>query len=221
MYYFTFSYDNDPYSIIYLPLAPENFKTKVNSFNKTFEMINGEVNILKDLKLRDFSFKVLLPKDNALVDNKSLYKEPIFYLSKFREYVDNKKPLRFIIIRKLDDNAELFEGNLLVSLESYDVEEKAGENGDFWVSLNLKEYKNITANVILAKKNNSGQVSLSQKIHREVKEPSKTYTVKTGDTLWKIASVELGDGSKWSVIAKLNNITGNKNLKIGQVLKLV
>jgi LysM repeat protein len=35
---------------------------------------------------------------------------------------------------------------------------------------------------------------------------SKTYTVKQGDTLWKIASQQLGAGYRYSEIKKLNGL---------------
>ncbi len=46
-----------------------------------------------------------------------------------------------------------------------------------------------------------------------------TYTVKKGDSLWKIASTYLGNGSKYTEIATLNNIKGNF-IYAGQVLKI-
>lgn len=46
-----------------------------------------------------------------------------------------------------------------------------------------------------------------------------TYTVKKGDSLWKIAEKCLGNGSKYPEIAALNNIKGNF-IYAGQILKL-
>lgn len=46
-----------------------------------------------------------------------------------------------------------------------------------------------------------------------------TYTVKKGDSLWKIAEKCLGNGSKYPLIAELNNIEGNF-IYVGQVLKI-
>ena len=48
---------------------------------------------------------------------------------------------------------------------------------------------------------------------------SKTYTVKQGDTLWKIASQQLGAGYRYSEIKKLNGLKSDI-IKPGQVLKL-
>ena len=144
-YTFSFLYDNVPNSIITLPIPPESFNTNVTGKNETVDIVNlGEINIIKDIALRDFSFKILLPKDNTLTIIKdSEFKEPVFYLNKFREYKLNKKPVRFFITRLLPSGREIFKGNLLVSFEDYTVTENAGEEGDFWVEINLKEYREI------------------------------------------------------------------------------
>jgi hypothetical protein len=50
---------------------------------------------------------------------------------------------------------------------------------------------------------------------------AKTYTVKKGETLHKIAAKLLGDASKWKQIGNLNDIRDpRKELKAGRVLRL-
>lgn len=46
-----------------------------------------------------------------------------------------------------------------------------------------------------------------------------TYTVKEGDSLWKIAEEKLGDGFKWQDIQKENNLTTDV-VEIGQTLNI-
>jgi nucleoid-associated protein YgaU len=50
----------------------------------------------------------------------------------------------------------------------------------------------------------------------------KTYVVKKGDSLWKIAKNELGSGVKWTVIYELNKdtIQNPNRIYVGQVLAL-
>mgnify|MGYP005977911141 CR=1 FL=1 len=210
-YTFSFLYDNVPDSQIILPIPPSSFKTKLKSSNKTEDIVNiGEINILKKIGLREFSFKILLPKDNTLTILKEAeFKEPIFYLARFREFVANQKPVRFFITRLLPSGKEIFKGNLLVSFEEYSVEENAGEEGDFWVDIKLKEYrkiKNIITNST-GEKDANGNTTVNQTIERATKELAKTYTTVAGDTLWKIAKLQLNDGSRYMEIAELNNIT--------------
>jgi hypothetical protein len=54
----------------------------------------------------------------------------------------------------------------------------------------------------------------------ETKQKTKTYTVKSGDTLWDIARRFYQDPYKWTDIAKANNIKDPKKLQIGKVLRL-
>lgn len=50
-----------------------------------------------------------------------------------------------------------------------------------------------------------------------------TYTIQRGDTLYKVARAQTGDGENWKVLCSLN-FGGNKqqcdNLRVGQVIKL-
>ena len=49
---------------------------------------------------------------------------------------------------------------------------------------------------------------------------AKTYTVKAGDSWWSIAASQLGDGSRYSELAKLNGKTAAGVIHPGDVIKL-
>ncbi len=49
--------------------------------------------------------------------------------------------------------------------------------------------------------------------------PQRTYTVKSGDTLWGIAKKELGSGARYTEIVQLNGLK-TTTIYSGQVLKL-
>ena len=130
--------------MLILPLAPEYMKTHEKSINKCIQLLNGgEFNILKGLGLRDISFKFLLPKDNVLSKMpEGTFKQPIYYLSKLRQFIANKQPVRLTITRKQQQGEDIFATNILVSFEEYEVTENAGEEGCFWVDIKLKEFAN-------------------------------------------------------------------------------
>jgi nucleoid-associated protein YgaU len=52
------------------------------------------------------------------------------------------------------------------------------------------------------------------------KTASRTYVVKHGDTLYHIAKVQLGDGSKWKRIAAANPGVTPNSLRVGQKLAM-
>lgn len=77
------------------------------------------------------------------------------------------------------------------------------------------------------KANNAGSTAkteskavVEQKRPTTGKETPKTHTVKSGETLWAIAKKYLGDGSKYTELAKINNISNPNMIKAGQVIKL-
>lgn len=50
--------------------------------------------------------------------------------------------------------------------------------------------------------------------------PSNQYTVLKGDTLWKIASTQYGDGKQWQKICSANPGLSPESLKAGQTIML-
>jgi 5'-nucleotidase / UDP-sugar diphosphatase len=60
----------------------------------------------------------------------------------------------------------------------------------------------------------------SPTINAAVAPASNTYTIKHGDTLWKIAATHYGDGKKWKQIADANPGINPSGLRVGQTITL-
>lgn len=82
--------------------------------------------------------------------------------------------------------------------------------------------EHVPGDVIVVRKSSPAKKH-QQKSKDGKNSPSKqprTYTVKNGDTLQKIAARLLGDQKRWHDIKELNNIRDPNNLKVGQKLKI-
>lgn len=212
---------------ILLPVAPEKLQLKINNNNKTLTLINnGEINILKDAKLTDISFEILLPNSKyPFAMYKDGFKKPIYYLEKLEKLKTSKKPFQFIVSRKMPTNAVLFDTNMQVSLEDYKITEEAKQGFDIKVSVNLKQYKQYSTKTmkITIKQARPKPVAVPV-VTRPAPSPptTRTYTVVRGDCLWNIAKKYYGNGSQYTKIYNANrDKIKNPNLIYpGQVLTI-
>ena len=216
--------DNNYYR---LPVNPESI-----TVSSPFSMSNvtianlGEVAIPAERGLKTVSFSSFFPRD---------------YNPSYCEYKGFKKPQQFVnIIEKMRSSRKsvrlLITGtsvSIPVFIDNFEVEyERAGHPGDIFYTISFVEFREVKAKVVpKAKKTTTkGKTTTTNKgVSKGSGEPrptntkskSKTYTVKNGDTLWKIAKTYYKDGSKWKRIYDANKKVIGKNpniIKAGQKL---
>lgn len=203
-----------------LPVTPKEMKIKINNKNKTIDIINlGEANILKMPGLSTIEFEFVAPAfQYPYVTN---YQPQGFYYYLLEKLKVEQKPFIFSILRQMPTGRYTYPSSFNVSLEDYTILETVDEGFDIIFSVVLKQYKEFATQRIQIKESTEGKKTVEKKQPRETtKEPEKTYTVKKGDTLWNIAKKELGDGTRYKEIAKLNNISNPNKIYPGQVFKL-
>lgn len=210
-----------------LPIAPPSITTNINNKNETITLISeGEVNLLKKAGLTTYSFDVEFPNSRypyAVYPNG--FQNAKFYLDKLEELKLSQKPFQFIVIRNKPNGQVLFDSNVKVSLEEYEIKEDAENGLDITVTVSLKAYTPFGTKKIINQPGtttNTGasKVSVESARSTDGKVNKKTYTVKKGDTLSGIAKAQLGNFNKLDTLVKLNNIKNPNVIKIGQVLKL-
>lgn len=202
---------------VLLPVTPGALTIKIANQNKTINLINeGQVNIIKAPGLSKISFSALLPNQvYPFARYVNGYKPAQYYMSLLEKLKRECRPFPFYIIRATD-NGELLmrtEGPMTVSLESYELAEDASSYGvDVMAKIELLQYRDYHTKTIEFKKSENSSTgnktaTVTQQRDTTTAPAGKTYTVKQGDTLWDIARVQLGNGSKWTTIYNLNKAT--------------
>ena len=137
---------------ILLPVAPSKLSIGFKSHNKTLNLMNdGEINILKDPGLLDISFDVLIPNTKYPF---SIYESELAdkYIEKINKLKTDKKPFQFIVTRTKPDGIPIFNTNIKVSLEEYEMSEDAEEGFDIMLSIKLKQYKVYSTKIVKIEK---------------------------------------------------------------------
>lgn len=203
---------------VLLPVNPiEEITFSTKTLNETKENVNlVEINLLSGRGLLDIKLSSLFPRYTDSLGIDFAIKQPSDYILLIQKAMEESQPISFIII------GENYDLNLKVSIESFDYTEKAGEIGEFYYDLALKEYREPTVtNCKIEGKTSDNKLLVSEEKERpDNRSIPKEYTVKKGDTLWGIAKAQLGDGSKYPELGKINNMKSPYYLNVGQKIKL-
>lgn len=219
---------------VLLPVTPEKLEINITNQNKTLNLINdGEVNIIKQAGLSKISFSALLPNSEyPFAVYNSGFQNASYYLDKLEELKVNEQPFQFIVTRELSLGTALFNTNIKVSIEDYEIVEDASNGFDVTVKVSLKQYKDYgTKTCTIATSSDDGVSEQTTQITvEEVRETTtaptpvttQTYTVVSGDSLWKIAKSYYGNGSKYTEILNANSdkISNANLIYPGQVLTI-
>lgn len=186
--------------VLTFPITPDELTIKVGSNNKTITLVNeGDINILKSPSLIEVEFEARFPMRKYPFSREVLpFKE---YFTMFEELKEQRQHFRFIVARATPNGKRTWDTNLLVALEQFEIKESADEGDDVLITFKLKQYKEYG---VVKIKNGVSSTTSSGSSTQTQTQTAKTYTVKSGDCLWKIAKRFYGNGAKWTVIYDAN-----------------
>lgn len=196
-----FDKDNVTYR---LPVNPEEIETSSAQAIEKYEMLKlGQIAIPTHMELKEYSFEAEFPhRPLHYVETSGDFRGPDFYLKLFEQWMQTNEPIRFIASNGMGD-----ETNTLVLIEELTVIEKAGEEGDKYVSFQLLEYREFGKKMVVVITDESVPTAVAKK---EEPAPSVnpksngTHIVQSGDTLWAIAKKYYGNGNLYTKIVNAN-----------------
>lgn len=194
-----------------LPVNPAELTVKYDGSNQRTEVVKlGEINILRGAKLAAISLDFLLPGDDYYPFITGAWQAPAQIIAFFKCALDNHKPLRFIVSE--------FNLNMQMSVESLSEQRVAGDHDSVRCSLSLLQYRAYGARTVKVSVKTASKTVTTK---RPVEKPEvKSYTVKPGDSFWRIAQQQLGNGSRYAELAKYNGMTAASVIHPGDTLKL-
>ncbi|MFB5674275.1 LysM peptidoglycan-binding domain-containing protein [Paenibacillus terreus] len=235
-YGFFLTYNNQS-EVIRLPVNPESLELKSGVNGKSYSIVDfGDINTIQFSKLREISFSSFFPAQSYPFVVGEL-REPLYYINMIKKWMESRNPIRFVFsgitspaaTNSAEDDlldagltgTGTFAINMAASIESFDWSITAGSQ-DVDYSISLKEYVFYEPRkVSISTSSTEAKTTVTQKRASDKNTP-KSYTLKSGDSLWSVAKKTLGDGSRYKEIQKMNNIADSelKKLPVGKVLKL-
>lgn len=194
-----------------LSMIPEKVRFQGDVRILAYDVISlGEVKLPSGTKLPPFSWSGILPgrsRRNASYVKSQHWRSPDEILKLWERWGKNGTKLR-LMITETPINYDVY-------LDKYSVE-AVGGNGDYEYDITFIEARPMTVRTVDEGNQKSAAGS------RPPAAGAKTYTVKSGDSLWKIAQSILGKGSRYMEIYNLNRdkIKDPNVIYEGQVLTM-
>lgn len=197
----------------YFPVNPDEITISRSKGLETVSILSlGEYDVSGGEKVKEIAFSSFFPVayDPGYCNYENL-PDPQEVMNHLTTLMNSKSPVRLIISGTAV--------NVLVTLAAHGSSFRGGEPGEVYFDLTARTWREMKVHTNAAA---SASGAAAGKPNRpDTKQPSKIYVVKAGDSLSKIAKLELGDSAKWRQIYSANQQTIGKDpnrIKPGQKL---
>lgn len=207
-----------------IPVLPEKLKVTSPGKNKSDAVLGlGEVLLLRKKGLRSLAWESFFPARPAPYVTGGMtaaVPAPMELVKAIQVARDTLEPLEFLLL-----GADL-DMNTKVGVGDFSYEERGGEVGDIYYSIELTEWKNHSARRLTPSGGEVKTKAVEAPVERSGTPGAapRSYTVAAGDSLWSVARRAYGDGAAWKQLYEANKATIGANPSLiyaGQVLTLI
>ena len=196
---------------LHFPVNPPEVTVEGVKKIETVSIINiGDVDFPVGDELAGISFSSFFPRDyDPSYCQYASIPTPETALGRLNAWCTAGKPVRLLITETLV--------NVLVLITRVTHRYVGGEPGDIYFELTMRQWREVKVRTAAqAQAASQRGIAIKTSPRPDTKPVPKVYEVKPGDTLWKIAKIQLGDGSRWQEIYTNNKSTigSNPNLII-------
>lgn len=207
---FEFSTQNRD-DVIRLPINPSSFELSEPKLNQKITLLNiGEINLLGNRGLVTCALSSFFPSPKSPHFHRA-DRTPQEYIDTFFKWKNSDEPIRLIITNTYV--------NLSMAIEKFNYSQREGDD-DIYYTIDLAEYRFLNVPSVAVASSSVSQGNGLKNRPNTAANPSEVIVKSQADTLWAMACKYYGDGTKWTVIAKANNITDPRKMYKGQVVKI-
>lgn len=188
-------------TVYQFPTMPEQIEVSSTLAIEKYEVLGlGQIAVPVNMELHSYKFECEFPHESRFYTHTNEeFKASDYYLSRFKKWRKELTPVRLIASNGISNDI-----NGLVLIEELTVTEKAGEEGDKYVSFSLLEYKDFGKKKAVVKKTKKTAKKTKTTTPRTNPKSTGFHVVKSGDTLWAIAKKYYGSGAKYTKIYNAN-----------------
>ncbi|RED40745.1 LysM peptidoglycan-binding domain-containing protein [Paenibacillus sp. VMFN-D1] len=187
-----------------LPVNPEQISVKTSHGYEDVQVTQlGEYTVIGEALLKEYSLASFFPRDYhpGFCEYEDIH-DPWETVEMIEKWIKSRRPVR------LDITGTKIKG--LVTIRSFQYTERAGNPGDVFYELELKEYAEVRFRQV--ETTGSGKATIISGEQRpDARVRPAAYVVVPGDTLWKISQRTLGNGDRWREIYAANETVIGKN----------
>lgn len=152
-------------TVVRLPMNPETLPVAKSSENDEYNVVAiGPIMVARPPNLRTVEISSFFPgRVGPFVLTSGDFEPPEFYIDFFQKAMDDCATLIYTVVRYYEDGRRFFTSDpgFPVLVTSFSYEERGGETGDFYYTLNLTEYRDWTPQQVQIAQPSSTQTAAS------------------------------------------------------------